>query len=88
MANTNDIITEDYTDIIYKTDIVFPMIVIYRNTLDYPGYFVSRLWNINKPTQYMNLAESLDTICSNIPAHMVRLNRQPNDDPCIIEKWI
>lgn len=67
-----------------------PMIVIYSNPSDYPGYFVARVWNLDKPTELLmakkDIHEIREDIKTNMPT-MVRLPRAKNDDPCIVETW-
>jgi endonuclease V-like protein UPF0215 family len=66
----------------------FPLICIYKNPADYPGKYVARLWDVDKPTNLVAIAESLEEIRETKPPEMVIMQRQPNDDPVIIETWI
>lgn len=67
-----------------------PVIVIYSNPSDYPGRFVARVWDLDKPTEILmvkkDIHEIREDIKSNIPT-MVRLPRAKNDDLCIVETW-
>lgn len=65
-----------------------PMICVYSHPSDYPDNFVARLWDANKPTRLVALADTLEEIREKIPPNMTRLPRQSNDDPCIVEVWI
>ena len=65
-----------------------PIITIYEKPKDYPDKYVARLWDMNKPTEIVTFAESLDTIRLTVPSWMVKLNRCPDDDPCILETWL
>jgi hypothetical protein len=48
--------------------------VVYHNPLDFPGKYV-----IRRQTNQVRAA---------LPAGLVRLERAPEDDPCIVEVWI
>ena len=65
-----------------------PIIVIYKKPRDYPDNYVARLWDILQPTEIFTIADSLNDIHLSIPLGMVRMNRCPGDDPCIVETWI
>lgn len=66
----------------------FPLICIYNSPRDYPGKYVARLWDVDKPTNTVAVAESLQEIRKAKPADMVIMQRQPQDDPVIVETWI
>ena len=66
----------------------FPIICIYSSPKDYPGKYIARLWDVNTPTNIVAIAESLDEIRKTKPADMVIMQRQPQDDPVIVETWI
>lgn len=72
-------------------EVPFPVIVIYSNPSDYPGYFVARVWNLDRPTEILiikkDVHEIREDIKRNIPT-MVRLTRAQSDDPCIVETWV
>ena len=65
-----------------------PIICIYDSPEDYPGQFVARLWDVDKPTPYITIAPTLEAIRETIPAGMMKIVRSPEDVPCIIETWI
>lgn len=68
-----------------------PIIVIYNSPKDYPGTYVARVWDMDKPTNIMMLKKKLSTIREDIKAYLpnvVRLPKAQNDDPCIVETWI
>ena len=66
----------------------FPIICIYSSPKDYPGKFIARLWDVTVPTQIVAIADSLEEIRKAKPAEMVIIDRQPKDDPVIVETWI
>lgn len=65
-----------------------PLICIYNNPSDYPGKYVARLWDVDKPTNMVAIAESLEEIREAKPPEMMIMDRMPNDDPVIVETWI
>lgn len=73
------------------SDMCSPIIVIYENVSDYKGYFIARIWDLDKPTDTFMLKKDLHKIREDIKANlpnMVRLPKAQNDDPCIVETWI
>lgn len=66
-----------------------PMIVIYKNPADYPGKYVARLWDMNKPTGEFAVADTYEELIKEVPVgDMVRMPRHPDDDPVICEIWM
>lgn len=65
-----------------------PLICIYNNPSDYPGKYVARLWDVDKPTNMVAIAESLEEIREAKPPEMMIINRIPNNYPIIVETWI
>lgn len=68
-----------------------PVIVIYNRPSDYKGYFIARIWELDKPTDTIMLKKSLSAIREDIKINlpnMLRLPKAQNDDPCIVEMWI
>jgi endonuclease V-like protein UPF0215 family len=65
-----------------------PLICVYKNPADYPGKYIARLWDVDRPTNIIAIAESLEEIREAKPAEMVIMQRHPNDDPVIVETWI
>ncbi|MDD3230899.1 MAG: hypothetical protein PHE09_17035 [Oscillospiraceae bacterium] len=65
-----------------------PLICVYKNPADYPNKYVARLWDVDKPTTLVAITDSFEEIRAAKPPEMVIMQRQPNDDPVIIETWI
>jgi len=65
-----------------------PLICVYEHPTDYPDKFIARLWDCNVPTHIMATADTLEELRDKIPSSMVRMDRHPKDDPCIVEVWI
>jgi hypothetical protein len=70
------------------------MWVVYNRPRDYPDHFVVRRWIIGLvpgepvPDGSFYLGSTLEEVRRAIPPHLVRLERDPNDEPQIIECWI
>ena len=84
----NDIIVKQFNLNQIRRTVKAAIICIYNSPVDYPEKFVARLWDLDKPTRYVGVAETLDTIRELIPKNMVCFRRDQNDDPCIVEIWI
>ena len=65
-----------------------PLICVYDHPTDYPDKFIARLWDCNVPTHIMATADTLEELREKIPNTMVRMDRHPQDDPCVVEVWI
>jgi hypothetical protein len=68
------------------------MFVIYNSPRDYPGKFVLRRWIIDegtsKPDDSAIIADTLEAIRAAVPFGMFRLERDPQDEPQIVESWV
>ena len=68
------------------------MFVIFDHPKDWPDKFVARQFLIQEdtatPTGTFWLGDSLDEVRSHLPPHCARLERDPNDEPQIVESWI
>ena len=69
---------------IYK----MPIITIYRRPKDYPDSFVARIFDTDKPTKYIIIADTLADIRAYRPTYMGIFPRDERDDPVIVESWI
>jgi len=65
-----------------------PLIFVYDHPTDYPDKFIARLWDCSAPTNIIATADTLEELREKIPSTMVKLNRDSQDDPCIVEVWI
>ena len=69
---------------------------VYQKPLDYPGHFVARRWEnlivdgapVSRATADVLVAPDLDGLRAQLPAGLVRLDRQPGDGPVIVESWL
>ena len=65
-----------------------PIITIFKSPADYPGKYVARVFDVDKPTTLAAVADTYEELQQAIPAGMVRLERNEKDDPVILETWI
>lgn len=84
----NDIIINSFYDIDIYSNIVMPIITVCYNTTDYPSKYTARLFNLDKPTNIITIADTLDEIRNKIPYTLNRLMRDTNDDVVIVESYI
>lgn len=66
---------------------------IYDNPSDFPGTFVVRRFAVSAAGPDPDpgvwaLAKDLDSARESIPAGLVCFDRQPGDDPVIVETWL
>lgn len=68
------------------------LITVYDHPTDYPSKFVARLFHVRSSlterTKYVVIDDSIEKLRIKLPAGMVRLLPDSNDDPCILETWI
>ena len=77
----------DYARMLKQT--TFPIITVYNSPTDYPGQYVARLWDINRPTNLAAVADTYEGLLAAIPTQqMHRVERDPKDNPAIVETWI
>lgn len=77
----------DYARLVRQT--TMPIITIYNSPTDYPGKYVARVFDVDKATNLAAVADTYEGLLEAIPTgSMVRLDRNPNDDPVILETWV
>jgi hypothetical protein len=62
--------------------------VIYQNPADFPGLYVCRVFENDRPTREHWTGRTLDEVRSQLPADLSRLPRADSDDPVIVEVWV
>lgn len=85
--STDRIVTRfNYARLVKQT--TMPIITIFESPEDYPGKYVARVFDEDKPTTLAAVADTYEELMQAIPAGMVRLERNEKDDPVILETWI
>jgi len=68
------------------------MWTIYFHPRDYPDGFVARMWVISSKgaaaTDMVLTASTLEEIRNKLPLGLTRLERDPADEPQIVETWL
>lgn len=67
---------------------LLPMIAVYDSPLDMPYKFVARLLDLNHPTSYCVIRDSLKEIKEILPESSFLMGRSPQDEPHIVGTWI
>lgn len=86
--STDHIISRfDYGRLVKQTAV--PIITVYKNPTDYPGKYVARVFDLERPTNMAAVADTYEDLLEAIPTGMmVRMERNPKDDPVIVETWV
>ena len=70
----------------------FNLITIYCNPTDYPNKYVARLFKVepNKLilTNYITIADTLQSIRKTLPTIMYKVDKLVDDDDCIVETYM
>lgn len=71
--------------------ITMPMIAVYKNPADYPGWFVARVFDYSRPLNIHIRRRRIDEIRTDIiktfPG-MIPFAPGADDEPCIVEIWV
>lgn len=77
----------DYARLVRQT--TMPIITVFMSPTDYPRKFVARVFDMENPTTLAAVADTYAELLEAIPTgNMVRLERDPKDDPAIVETWV
>lgn len=89
IACSGNVTVEKFTPEILRAWAICPLITVYENPRDFPGKWVARLFDFNRPTPVMAIADSHGELLKALPpSGMVRMSRRPDDDPVIVEVWM
>lgn len=84
----NDLVFKSFPYDTFSFFVRFPLFVVYEHPADYPDKYVVRLWDLNKPTDMIAIADTYEALLKAIPTdRMCRWGRTSIDDPCIVETW-
>lgn len=65
---------------------------VYDHPRDYPAEWIARCWTIRDgqpaPTTDIRRGPTLDAVRALLPPGLFRLDRQPGDEPQIVETWL
>jgi len=85
MIKTSTIIPT-FLDFEFEGDI--PIISVCQNTSDFPDCFTARLFYLTNATPFVIVKQTLEEIRECIPDRFIRVNRNHDDDPVIVEVWL
>lgn len=80
-------ITNSFCEVDYS-EIIFPIITVYKFPLDFPNKYVARLFDRDLITNVIMVKDTLEEIREGIPRNMMRMMPSPEDDKCIFEIYI
>lgn len=83
-----DTVLNNFSEINIREQTCLPIIAIYKHPRDYPGQYVARLWDIDKPTHYIVLNDNIDSLRQIKPLWMTILMPTERDDPVLVETWL
>ena len=70
-------------------DDALSMWTVYRSPRDYPGKYVARRFELDRPTMDVIVDDALDNVRALMERRgLYRLDRYPDDDPVIVEVWL
>lgn len=65
------------------------VLAVYKSPKDYPDQYVARVFDADKPTRLVFVADTYRELVDRIPIQqLTRLDRHPEDDPAIVEVWV
>lgn len=83
------IIVENFHGVVWqKQTKLFPCFTVYKNPSDFPGKYVVRLFDANKPMRLITVSDTLEAARKTIPPDYLCTPRSQTDDPIIVETWI
>lgn len=67
-----------------------PFIAVYKSPKDYPGKYVARVYDRNRPTDVVMVKEKYEEIVAEMQKDtgMVYLEPGADDDPCLLGVWV
>ena len=85
-----DVILDDFIDFNFGWEVSYlPVICVYFNTVDYPGKYVARVFDVTIASNFVVVKDTLDEIRKAIPKNRFRrFARNDKDDPVIVESYI
>lgn len=71
-----------------RSIVKMPIFVIFKNPDDFPGKYVARVFDFDKPTRICAVRDNYKDIIATLPEFLHRFPRSPGDAACIMESWI
>jgi hypothetical protein len=74
------------------TDDALALWTVYDHPSDFPDRFIARLWLVSRTGTVMTeetvSAATLEELRDRLPSGLCRLDRDPSDDPVVVETWL
>lgn len=87
--NRETVELETFETVLMREKFYLPIITVYQNPQDFPDKFVARLFDVDQPTPYTVVKDSLKEVRQAIPQHVFyKIPPMESDDPSIIEVWV
>lgn len=83
-----DIVLHDSSEINYKRMTIPSWTIYSKGTIEYPGRFVARLFDLSEPLHFVITGDTVQSIRDKFPDFMCCIGRDPEDSPVILETWI
>ena len=83
----SDIILETFEGFNFKP-FKMPLIIVYNSPSDYKGVFIGRLWDLDKPTNFIIICKNFNEINLQIPHYFEFMTRDNSDDKTIVGVFI
>lgn len=80
-------VIKDFHNVIFD-NFRLPIIAVYFNTSDFPDKYIARIWDLDTPTRFAVIRDTLEGIHDTIPSKFSKLDAHPHDDKVIVETWI
>lgn len=72
----------------HKKTKLFPAFTVFRSPIDFPGKYVVRLFDGNRPTRLVAIKDTLEDARATIPPIYHMVPRSERDSHTIVETWI
>ena len=84
----DDSIIRDHEQVDYS-EMSLPIWTIFNtHTIEYPKRLVARLFDMETPTKYVIVGDSIEKVRNMIPEWMVCFEKDSTDRPEIVESWL
>lgn len=84
----HDTVVQTFEDVLSWHRCRCPIITIYKRPADYPTKYIARLFDLETPTPFIAVADTLDEARESIPGRFIRFPPNPCDEAHIVEVYI
>ena len=88
-SQNSDIIVERFDWPVIRPHSIIPVVAVYKSPKDYPDKYVARVFDLDRPTRFVFVADTYQELLDKIPVQqLTRMDRDPKDGPAIVEVWM